>query len=227
MSVSNAMSVTLHLPGEHISDASLRLDDLRGARIILQFAAKAKNLHVDAPIENVFVDSGRLQKMLSAKRALRRVEERDQQRVFALGQCNVRAIRIGKPSGAQIELPAGKAIAPTFRLASRRGARSVEPTNDRSHPGQKLAQVEGLGQVVVGAELETYDPVDLIPAVAGDDDHRHVRARSDLPQHVEPILESEPKVQDHNVDFLRAKLSEHLSATGRQQRPDVVVDEVV
>ena len=95
------------------------LDHLRRARIVLQFAAKAENLHVNAPIEHVFVDSGCLQKMLSAKRPLGSVEEGDKQRVFAFGQRNVRAIRIGKPSGAKIELPAGKPIAAAFWLSCR------------------------------------------------------------------------------------------------------------
>ena len=51
---------TFNLTGEHISDASLGLDDLRCARVMHQFAAKAENLHVNAAIEHVFVDSGRL-----------------------------------------------------------------------------------------------------------------------------------------------------------------------
>ena len=109
-------SKPLDLPGKHISDAALGLDHLRRAWIVLQFAAKAESLHVNARIEHVFVDSGCLQKLLSAKRPLGSVEERDEQRVFAFGHRNVRAIRIGEPSGAQIELPAGKPIAAAFWL---------------------------------------------------------------------------------------------------------------
>ena len=45
---------------ENISDASLGLDDLWRARVVLQFAAKAENLHIYAAIEHVFVDSSRL-----------------------------------------------------------------------------------------------------------------------------------------------------------------------
>jgi hypothetical protein len=48
------------LPRENISDASLSLDDLWCARVVLKFAAKAENLHVYAAIEHVFVDSSRL-----------------------------------------------------------------------------------------------------------------------------------------------------------------------
>jgi hypothetical protein len=48
------------LPCENVPNASLGLDDLRRARIVLQFTAKAENLHVYAAIEHVFVDSSRL-----------------------------------------------------------------------------------------------------------------------------------------------------------------------
>ena len=51
-------SVTLHLPGEQISDASFGLDNLGCARVALLLAAKAENLDVDAAIEHVFVDPG-------------------------------------------------------------------------------------------------------------------------------------------------------------------------
>jgi hypothetical protein len=69
----------------------------------------------------------------------------------------------------QIELPAGKPIAAAFWLACRRGAGPVEPPNDRAHPRQKLTQVKGLRHIVVGAQLKTDHPVDLIPAMTGDD----------------------------------------------------------
>ena len=71
------MSVTFHLPGEHVSDTSFGLDHLRRAWVPFQFAAKTKNLDVDASIEDVFVDSSRLQKMLPAKRTLGSVQKSD------------------------------------------------------------------------------------------------------------------------------------------------------
>ena len=51
---------SLDLPGENISDASLGLDHLRRARVVLQFAAKAENLHIYTAIEHIFVDPSRL-----------------------------------------------------------------------------------------------------------------------------------------------------------------------
>jgi hypothetical protein len=54
-------SKPLHLLCEHISNTALRLNDLRRAGVVLQFAAKAENLYVDAAIEDIFVNAGRLQ----------------------------------------------------------------------------------------------------------------------------------------------------------------------
>ena len=82
----NHSSETLDRLRKDVSDAPLGLDELRRARILFELAAKAKDLHVDAAIEDVFVHAGRLQKMLAAERALGSVEEGDEQRIFAFGQ---------------------------------------------------------------------------------------------------------------------------------------------
>src|SRR5271170_1030540 len=168
------MSVTFHLASEHVSDTSFGLDHLRCAWVPFQFAAKTKNLDVDAAIEDVFVDSSRLQKMLPAERTLGGIQEGDKQRVFAFGQRNVRVSRVGELPSAKIEPPARKPVATVFWFACRRGASPIQPPKDGAHPRKKLAQVEGLRHIVVGAKLKTDDPVDLIPAMAGDDDHRHI-----------------------------------------------------
>ncbi len=72
--------------GEPIADAALGLDDARGARIRLQLAPQPQDLHIDASVENILMHTRRLQQMLAGERAIRRVEERGQQRVLALRQ---------------------------------------------------------------------------------------------------------------------------------------------
>ena len=52
-----ASSDALHGNGEYISDAALSLDDARRARIALELAPQPENLHVDAAIENIFVNA--------------------------------------------------------------------------------------------------------------------------------------------------------------------------
>src|SRR5215467_8980277 len=56
--------------GEYVSDAALGLNDARCARVALQLAAQAQDLHVDAAVEHVFMHAGRLQQVLAAQRPL-------------------------------------------------------------------------------------------------------------------------------------------------------------
>jgi len=56
-----ASSDPLYRNGEYISDAALGLDDARCARIALELTPQAENLHIDAAVEDIFVNAGRLQ----------------------------------------------------------------------------------------------------------------------------------------------------------------------
>src|SRR5215471_7041531 len=85
---------------EHVADAALGLNDRRRGRIAFQLAAEPQHLDVDAAVEDVLV--------LTREWALRRVEKRDQQRVFALGQRDRLAGRIGEAPEAPVKLPAAE-----------------------------------------------------------------------------------------------------------------------
>ena len=54
----------------------------------------------------------------------------------------------------------------------------VDAAQDRPDPGDELARAERLGQVVVGAELEAEQLVQLVVA-GGEHDHRQVRVAPD------------------------------------------------
>src|SRR5687767_208858 len=85
---------SLDRDGKRISDAAFGLDHPRHARIALELAPQAQNLHVDAAIEHVLVDARGLQQVLTGERSLRRVEKGKQKREFALGQSHRNAVRI-------------------------------------------------------------------------------------------------------------------------------------
>jgi hypothetical protein len=80
-------SKALNRNGEHISYTAFGLDDARPARVAFELAPQAKNLNVDAAIENILMHARGLQQVLPAERALRRIEKGDQQGVLAFGQC--------------------------------------------------------------------------------------------------------------------------------------------
>ena len=96
-------SESLHRQGEDVADAALGLDDPRRARIGLQLAPQPQHLNIDAAIEDVFVEPGRLQQILARKRSLRRIEEGQQQGVLAFAQGNRPFLRIGQTPAATIK----------------------------------------------------------------------------------------------------------------------------
>src|ERR1700724_1599713 len=63
--------------GEHVADAALCPDDAGRARIAFQLAPQPQDLHVDAAVEDIFMNAGRLKQILAAEKSLRRVEKGD------------------------------------------------------------------------------------------------------------------------------------------------------
>ena len=83
----------------------------------------------------------------------------------------------------------------------RRGA-----LHDGLHPQQQLAGVEGLGQVVVGAQFEARDPVAVI-APGCQDEHGYIRLHPEMAQYLETVHVGHLQVQD---DQLRQRVAQRL-----------------
>ena len=124
-------SEPLYRNSEHISHAALGLDDARRAGVAFELAPEAKNLHIDAAIEDILVNACSLQEVLATERALRGIEKGEQQRVLTFSQGDRSAARIGElPSScgraASRKIESGRARAPArpvrYRtVATRRG----------------------------------------------------------------------------------------------------------
>ena len=71
-------------------------------------------------------------------------------------------------------------------------------------PRDELAQAEGLDDVVVGAQLEPDDAVDLL-ALRGDHDDRHVGAGAQLPADRETVDVRQPNVEQDEVGRRRVE----------------------
>ena len=92
------------------------------------------------------------------------------------------------------------------------GEIAVGPSQERLDPAHQLAQPERLGQVVVGAELEADDLVDLVVA-GGQDEHRRLRARGAQPsQHLEAVDAGQAHVEHDEVRRLAGRELEALLA---------------
>ena len=70
-------------------------------------------------------------------------------------------------------------------------------------------------------------PIDVVEAVTGDDDDRHLGAQPDLAQQIEAVLQTQPKIEDYQVHLGAAEMIDHLLAIGGHQSTDVVLHEIV
>ena len=126
--------------------------------------------------------------------------------------------------------------------AQRLGARRRRPPRapqDRAQARQHLARVERLRQVIVGAELQPHDAVQVV-AARGQHQHRHVGLRADAAADLEPVHVGQHHVQDHRAHVARLQrrqpgstvgalldreTARHEIATQHRGQPLVVVDD--
>jgi hypothetical protein len=163
---------------EHITDAALGLDHARRTGIDLKFAPQPQDLHVDAPIENIFVNSGGLKQMLAQQRPLRRFEKGQQQRILALAQRDRRRAGIDQSAAAPFELPAAEPVPASLRVLGSCSAPHFLPPQYGADPGKQFPEAEWLYNIVVRPEFETDDAIDLVGTMAGCDDDRNIRTRT-------------------------------------------------
>ena len=82
------------------------------------------------------------------------------------------------------------------------------PAQHGSHARDELARLEGLGHVVISADLEAGDPVDDVVARGEQDDRRPPAGRAQLAQDVEPGAAWEHDVEDDQVGLVVESRSE-------------------
>jgi len=102
---------------KHVANAAFGQDEARRVWVDLQLAPQPQYLHVDTAIEDIFVNPGRLQKVLAGKRSLRSIEKCNQKRILAFGQRDRDSVGISEAAVAPIELPAAKSATASFRGA--------------------------------------------------------------------------------------------------------------
>ena len=132
-----------------------------------------------------------------------------------------------------------KGIVAGFRRCAGHDVITLSPQHglDARH---ELARVERLGQVIVGAHLETDDAVDVL-ALRGqhDDGHRFAR-RAQAAAYREPVLAGQHEVEDHEARRIALQLAVEVARIGQRghlepllaqvtrekiAQPDIVVDD--
>ena len=95
-----------------------------------------------------------------------------------------------------------------------RRCRALRPAQQRPHAGHDFARAEGLGDVVVGAELQPDDAVRLL-GLGGEHDHRHGGGRrigAHRPAHVEAVHARQHHVEDHQIGRRAAQPRQHVAS---------------
>ena len=109
-------------------------------------------------------------------------------------------------AGAEAEVAAGDRRLAAARIDPERAdldrapaaGRRVRPAQDRLDPGDERPRVERLRDVVVGAELETDDRVDVV-VPGGEHQDRGVAAPPDLAADLEAVELRQHQVEDHEI----------------------------
>src|SRR5260221_3498780 len=200
---------------EDISDTSLGLDDAGRAGIGLELAPQPQDLDVDAPIADIFVDPGCLQQLLTRERPLRRLDEREQEGIFALCQRNRGSAWIHKAPTTASELPSIESISTPLRIADPRCAPHFLSSQDGPDAREQFPETERFGDAVVCAKLEADDTVGFITSLTGHNDNRDVRVGSNFSQEIESAILTEPQVQNDQAGVDHCKAAPQFALGGR------------
>ncbi len=158
---------------------------------------------------------------------MRRIEERNQQRILALCQRDRLAAGIGEAPVAPVQLPVAEAAAAFLAVALGRSLAGFAPSQHRANAGEQFPQAERLGDVIVGAQFQPDDAIDLVAAMTRGDDDGNVGLRANLAQEIEAVLLPEPEIEDHEIRLAAGEQARDLIATRRGDGADVVVLEII
>ena len=131
----------------------------------------------------------------------------------------------------QVELPPGQLHGPAPGAAGAADAIDLQPGKTEPlrvapavladapqhgpHPQHQLPGAEGLGDVIVGAQLKAFDAVQLLAAGRQHDDGRIVTA-ADAAAHFPPVHPGEHQVQNDQVGLRAPKRVQRVMAVGRR-----------
>lgn len=168
-----AVGRSADVAGESIADAAHGLDEgwLRGAAF--DFLAQTGDLIVDGPVEGgPAVPTYEVHELLPGEDSLGAFEQNRQELEVAAGEGVVTPVAIEKLElvgncDHAVEMVARRFPAGRLRLGGQDELEFLGAPQDAAHPGDEFADVEGLGDVVVGPNLEPNDTVDHV-VFAGD-----------------------------------------------------------
>ena len=152
----------------------------------------------------MFAAAGEAHELVAGQRLARPLDHRGEHGEFARGQLQ-RFIAAPQFAGTEVEHEGAEADALAGCL--RGTGRCATAAQDRADAGNELARIAGLGQVVVGADLETDDAVDVVAPGRQHDDRRFDPRSAQAPADRQAILARQHQVEHDQVDVAAHELS--------------------
>src|SRR5258708_8844140 len=212
---------------ERIADTALSLDHARCTRIDLQFAPQPQDLDGDAPVEDIFVNSRRLQQVRARERPLRCFEKGEQQGILTFTQPDRRLIAVYESSAATIKPPAIESVSAALRITSAYSSPHFLSPQYGADACKQFSETEWFYDAVVPTPLAAHHPTNFVGALTGRDDYGDVRVRADLAQQVEPVLLAETTIENHQIRLTFGEVTRHLLTPSCRDGAHVVLIELV
>ena len=92
--------------------------------------------------------------------------------------------------------------------------------------GEQFARIEGLGDVVVGAEFQTHDSVDVFTAGREHDDRRHVLGGAQTAQDLQTVFTGHHEVENQGVEMFAHPDAVHGGAVFAHEHLKTVFTEI-
>src|SRR6185369_3770174 len=201
---------------EHVPDAANGVDEPWRARVVLDLAAEPVDVDVDGPrLAGVVVAPDPLEQLVASE-DLARVADEEREQVERL---RLDRQRLAVPQ----EAVAGEVDLDPLEIDDRRRRLDRDSlfgaAEEGPDPGRQLAQAEWLRDVVVGAQLEPDDLIEL-RALCREHHDRHARFGPDDPADLDAGELGQHEVQEDQVGPVPPEARERFSAVGRLDHPE-------
>src|ERR1700730_171786 len=164
--------------------------------------------------------------MLARKGTLRSFQKGQQQAILAFAQRDRGSIAVNESSATTLELPAVETVTAPLRVARTCSSSDFLPSQHRTDPGQQFPKAERFYDVVIRTEFKADDAIDFFGTMTGGNDDRNVRTRTDFSQKIQPIILTEPQIQNDQTGLRSLQMTIQLRPIGRRFGRDIVIFQI-
>src|SRR5260221_2372212 len=208
---------------EHVARAAHRLDHPRMRRVDLHLAPQPGDADVDRAVEGLpFPVAGHAEELVTAEHLVRMLDQRPEQVELHRRDRNLAAPGIAQSARLEIE----EAVADADAAARFWRILLLKAPKDALQTGAQLARIEGLGDVVVGADLEAGDAVDHVGG-AGDHDDADLVVLAQEARQGQAVLAGKADVEQDDRRAGALHLGAHGHTARRLRHRVAVIAEIV